>query len=605
MNFSNPSFVRKVVYLAAIAILLLPIAYLSQPATITRGEGGTSGSAGGKLAKLRVEYNLSQAELGEIDPASETMKLATLGLRGVAVNALWISALHYQKTKDFNNLELTVKQIIRLQPNFLKVWDFQAHNLSYNTSVEFDNYRDRYQWVKKGIDFLILGTQYNRDEPGLLNSIGWFVGQKMGRSDENRQFRRLFKEDKDFHAVFRKHGVEVDDAIVLGKPDSWLVSHLWYLKAEDAVEQGRVMRLKQPLLFYNSAPMALINAANALENDDGIFGQTAQLAWLRADDSWAYYGRMDLLSSGGFYIKLEDAEQVQQRMRDTEAEIDELVPGAREKLLAKKVADLPADEQALFAKPQAERTPEDHMRVTYMIGPKISVSVDEVAAEAARDVRTKARALADRYAQDGEVLHMIASNRNVVNYEYWKARCEAEQLQTALDARRLVREADQIRNSAGELSKAKGMYEEAWKNWAVLFEKYPVLLDSVQGQELVQSIAHYRDLLRQLDVDFPADFPLNSLLEEVPTGRALQEEIRIVEGMAPGSGPEGLPRPILPPPPTLRPAPERPAEKTGEKPAQQPAAKEESVKDKSASDEPAKEEPAKGAPAADSEQGEG
>src|SRR5688572_16069757 len=138
MNFQNPSFVRKVVYLAAIAILLLPIAYLSQPATITRGEGGTSGSAGGKLAKLRVEYNLSQAELGEIDPASETMKLATLGLRGVAVNALWISALHYQKTKDFNNLELTVKQIIRLQPNFLKVWDFQAHNLSYNTSVEFD-----------------------------------------------------------------------------------------------------------------------------------------------------------------------------------------------------------------------------------------------------------------------------------------------------------------------------------------------------------------------------------------------------------------------------------------------------------------------------------
>ncbi|MEX2025644.1 MAG: hypothetical protein WEH44_00060 [Pirellulaceae bacterium] len=135
MNFQNASFVRKVSYLAAIAVLLLPIAYLSQPATVSRAGGGGNVSAGGKLAKLRTKYNLSQAELGEIDPASETMKLATLGLRGVAVNILWTSAIHYQKVKDFNNLELTVKQIIRLQPNFLKVWDFQAHNLSYNTSV--------------------------------------------------------------------------------------------------------------------------------------------------------------------------------------------------------------------------------------------------------------------------------------------------------------------------------------------------------------------------------------------------------------------------------------------------------------------------------------
>src|SRR5262245_25537659 len=128
MNFQNPSFRRKIAYLAAIVCLLPAIAYLSMPATVGRGGGG---NAGGKLAKLRVQYNLSQAELGEIDPASETMKLATLGLRGIAVNVLWSSALHYQKVKDFNALELTVKQIIRLQPNFLKVWDFQAHNLSY------------------------------------------------------------------------------------------------------------------------------------------------------------------------------------------------------------------------------------------------------------------------------------------------------------------------------------------------------------------------------------------------------------------------------------------------------------------------------------------
>ena len=92
------SFQRKIAYIAAIAVLLLPLAALSQPATV--GEGG--GTAGGKLSQLRIRYNLAQARLGEIDPASETMKLATLGLRGVAANILWGWANYYKKVEDWD-----------------------------------------------------------------------------------------------------------------------------------------------------------------------------------------------------------------------------------------------------------------------------------------------------------------------------------------------------------------------------------------------------------------------------------------------------------------------------------------------------------------------
>src|SRR5437868_14410301 len=204
----SATFTRKIGYIAAIALLLLPIAALSQPATINVGKPGHS--VGGKLARLRAQDNIAQAELGEIDPASETMKLSTLGLRGVAANILWWWANEYKKREDWDKLEATVNQIIRLQPNFVEVWDFQAHNLSYNVSVEFDDYRMRYQWVKKGIEFLILGSHYNRDEPGILRQVGWFVGQKIGRADEHMQFRRLFRDDKDFHETFRENGVEVD-----------------------------------------------------------------------------------------------------------------------------------------------------------------------------------------------------------------------------------------------------------------------------------------------------------------------------------------------------------------------------------------------------------
>ena len=83
MNW-NKSFQRKVIYIALMALLLVPLSCISRPAT-----PGPNPDEGGILARKRTEYNLSQAELGEIDPASETMKLALIGMRGVAAKIHW------------------------------------------------------------------------------------------------------------------------------------------------------------------------------------------------------------------------------------------------------------------------------------------------------------------------------------------------------------------------------------------------------------------------------------------------------------------------------------------------------------------------------------
>ena len=76
------AFRRKVIYIGAIAVLLIPLYMLGSPSR--RDKGDVIG--GGYLARLRShpDYRLAQRDLGEIDPASESMKLATLGLRGVA-----------------------------------------------------------------------------------------------------------------------------------------------------------------------------------------------------------------------------------------------------------------------------------------------------------------------------------------------------------------------------------------------------------------------------------------------------------------------------------------------------------------------------------------
>ncbi|MDE0819226.1 MAG: IRE (iron responsive element), partial [Pirellulaceae bacterium] len=141
----NSTFKRKVAYITGIVLLLFPLFFLGQPAT--SGRNG-NGEVGGKLAQLRAESELAQSNLGEINPVSSSMQLATFGLRPVAVIILWEKATKFQKMEDYDNVTATINQISKLQPNFISIWKFQAHNLAYNISVDFDNYRHRYQWVR-------------------------------------------------------------------------------------------------------------------------------------------------------------------------------------------------------------------------------------------------------------------------------------------------------------------------------------------------------------------------------------------------------------------------------------------------------------------------
>ena len=79
------------------------------------------------------------------------LKLALLGgARGVAANVLWNRALDLQKVHDWDRLKLTVDQITKLQPHFLRVWSWQGWNLAYNVSVEWDAPEDKYEWIKQG-----------------------------------------------------------------------------------------------------------------------------------------------------------------------------------------------------------------------------------------------------------------------------------------------------------------------------------------------------------------------------------------------------------------------------------------------------------------------
>src|SRR6516165_8520729 len=115
---------RKLVYTGGIVLLLIPIVWLGAPpepvSANPTGAAPSTGSSGGLLAQKRVEFNLGESDLGNVDPASSTMNLLLLGFRGIATNMLWMDAVEQHRNKDWASLRATTESIILLQPHFLK-----------------------------------------------------------------------------------------------------------------------------------------------------------------------------------------------------------------------------------------------------------------------------------------------------------------------------------------------------------------------------------------------------------------------------------------------------------------------------------------------------
>jgi hypothetical protein len=485
-------FIRKIVYACVIAALLLPLAWLSQPETTE--------STGGRLAQLRNEYQLGQAQLGDIDPASETIKLATLGMRGVAANLLWEKANEYRKNEDWVNLSATLEQIAKLQPNFVSVWIYQGWNLSYNISVEFDDYRDRYYWVIKGIDFLKEGTQYNKDEPRLLSKIGYQVSQKIGRADEHLQFRKLFREDDEFNG-----------ALPRSQRDNWMVGRDWHLKAEEVVARGVPIRGEAPLLFYSHPVMCLVNYAEALE-EEGTFGEVAKNAWRKAADAWDAYSKRDLPTQYNLFIRLSDKEAFQERSKTAQAELERLAPGVREKIQAELLATLTDEERAVVDMAPRDRSAEQNEMIL-RIEPRLAFSHLDVAERVEGENRAAALKAAEEAKFADDVASTIDIERGIVNYDYWRLRCEIEPNDDTLAARKLIYDADQAFTSAQLLS-ASEKYGQGLQKWREIIDSRPELIhDANLTEELAISIGHYQNVVHQLDEKFPTPFILQDVVD--------------------------------------------------------------------------------------------
>jgi len=506
------SFFRKIGYGVAIAVLAVAMMWLSAPATANR--------PGGKLAQLRSQHGLSQTNIGEIDPASETIKLATLGLRGVAVNVLWNQANKAKMKEDWTKLTATLEQLAKLQPNFITFWKFQSWNLTYNVSVEFDDFKDRYYYVRRGIQYLREGERYNTDNPQLLWDLGWFIGQKIGRADEHRQYRRLFREDE---YDYRPPGSSLEER------DNWLTGKEWYLKAIESVDiKGHSLGRKSPRDFYSSPAKSQMNYSEAIE-EEGTFGEKARRAWQKAAQEWREFGNEVIEHSTGVKLQLGSQPRLEKELAALRGELEALLPGTRVKLVEEKRQALTDDERRILDTSSEQLNPEESAK-RYELERKVQVTDREVAERIAHDKPANERQalqLANEIEQADQLLQFTINYKRDANYDYWQTRAEFEQTTNALEARRLMRDAKRKMDFDASPEQAKKLYDEGFARWRAVIDEFPSILDdeAMTGEDIMEFIKDYRDVLDQLEEKIPDDFPLWKVIENFDREQDFTEEI--------------------------------------------------------------------------------
>ena len=117
------------------------------------------------------------------------------GFRGLIANALWIRATELQENDKFFEMAQLADWITKLEPHFVQVWTVQAWNMSYNISVKFKDFEDRWRWVQRGISLLRdEGLKYNPNEELIYRELAWQFQHKMGANldDANMVYKQAW-----------------------------------------------------------------------------------------------------------------------------------------------------------------------------------------------------------------------------------------------------------------------------------------------------------------------------------------------------------------------------------------------------------------------------
>jgi hypothetical protein len=421
------------------------------------------------LNRVKDERDLGEATLGQIDTGSFMMKLALLGgARGVAANVLWTRAIELQRLHEWDKLAQSVNMITKLQPHFLAIWTFQGWNLAYNVAVEWDDPADKYEWIKKGINFVREGVAKNEKSPDLLWDTAWTYYHKLGFADEAVVLRKLVREDTD--EDFKLDVLTFDDdKIRVTRDDNFQIAHGWFTRAVRLVDAGGE-RVGAGVREEETAPETDIQYVDKPVQHKGRTGDIA-------------FRTMPAHAQTRYAAALEKAS-----VKDYPATFGDVARNAWEKALEEWVRfgnyPFPA-----FSHPDQE------VKLDWVMLPRDG---------------------ADWKALTDPQQHWATRWANDNNYPYWKDRCKAESTRQGVSARRLFYEAT-IALKEADYPTAVAKYREGLGLWKDLLEQHPSYQgDQINKKDVVYLVRRYALALRQVgQPEVPEDTPFYDLYKEL------------------------------------------------------------------------------------------
>jgi hypothetical protein len=188
--------IRKASYLGAILVLFTASMFWrgAIPLPLSRAAGPLRWASERTIASQATRLEVSELDEreGEAEITGSALRLSLTGSRGIAVTALWLSAIDKQKRNDFHEFETRVRMVTKLQPNFITPWIFQSWNIAYNVSVEMQGSGDMYFYIVRGIQLLAEGERRNKRSPDMRYQIAFYYQNKFGVSDNVEVLRCLY-----------------------------------------------------------------------------------------------------------------------------------------------------------------------------------------------------------------------------------------------------------------------------------------------------------------------------------------------------------------------------------------------------------------------------
>ena len=149
----------------------------------------------------RKRETIGLTRIDPLDNAPPVLAFTTValgGFRGLIANMLWIRVADLQEQDKFFEMVQLSDWITKLQPYFATVWVHLAWNMSYNISVKFNDPKDRWLWVRRGIELLRdEALRYNPKEPLLYRELAWHFQHKMGANldDAHNYYKAIWVEE--------------------------------------------------------------------------------------------------------------------------------------------------------------------------------------------------------------------------------------------------------------------------------------------------------------------------------------------------------------------------------------------------------------------------